>query len=287
MPIDVTNLTYIYFKKTPFQADALKGVNFHIDDNDFVAFIGATGSGKSTIIQHLNGLLTPSDGTVKVDEFLLTNNKKKNKNIGKLRKHVGVVFQFPEYQLFEETVEEDVAFGPKNFNVSKEEALIKAHKALLDVGLNESYFLRSPFELSGGEKRRVAIAGILALEPDILVLDEPTAGLDNEGRDVIMSLFEKIHHEQHKTIILVSHDMDLVNKYAKKVFVVDDGKIVAYGKPKDIFLSYLGHGDLEIPQIYAFCRLLKEKGIDLDVNKIENIDDLIDQIDERIQIKNG
>ena len=138
-----------------------------------------------------------------------------------------------------------------------------------------------------GMRERLGIAIALLNSPKLLVLDEPTAGLDNEGRDVIMSLFEKIHHEQHKTIILVSHDMDLVNKYAKKVFVVDDGKIVAYGKPKDIFLSYLGHGDLEITQIYAFCRIIKKKGIDLDVNKIENIDDLIDQIDERIQIKNG
>ncbi len=282
MPIDVKDLHYIYFKKTPFHADALNGVNFHIDNNKFVAFIGATGSGKSTIIQHLNGLLIPTSGEVKVDDFLLTNNKRKNKNISKLRKHVGVVFQFPEYQLFEETVEDDVAFGPKNFKVGKEEALLKAHQALLSVGLDESYFKRSPFELSGGEKRRVAIAGILAIEPDILVLDEPTAGLDSKGCEYIMSLLKKMH-DDNKTIILVSHDMDLVNKYCDYVYVVDEGKIVNQGSPKDVFVSQDLKGDLEIPKIYYFCRLLKQKGIDLDINSINNLDDLMNQIIERIK----
>ncbi len=282
MPIDVENIHYYYFKKTPFEYHALKGVSFHLDDHFFIAFIGATGSGKSTLIQHLNGLLTPESGQIKVDEYLITNNKKKNKKLHQLKKHVGVVFQFPEYQLFEETVEKDVAFGPKNFKVNDKDALELAHNALKSVGLDESYYERSPFELSGGEKRRVAIAGILALNPDILILDEPTAGLDNIGKTAIMNLLLDLY-KQGKSIILVSHDMDLVNQYCDEVFVMEDGNLIKRGKPKEVFLSYEGKGDLQIPKIYEFCRLLKENGKDLDINKINSVDDLVKQLLERMK----
>ena len=218
MPIKVDNLFYTYLPKTPNQTIALKGISFNIPDHSFVAFLGQTGSGKSTLMQNINALLVPQSGSIEVDEFKVAPNKRKNKNIKQLRKHVGLVFQFPEYQLFVETVEKDVAFGPKNFGDKNEEALKKAHDALISVGLNEKYFKRSPFELSGGERRRVAIAGILAINPDILILDEPTAGLDANGADAIMSLVKKMH-ENGKTIILVTHDMELVMKYLSLIHI--------------------------------------------------------------------
>ena len=188
MAIQVKDLRYIYLPKTPEQNVAVDGVSLTIPDNAFAAFIGRTGSGKSTLVQHLNALLTPFSGEIEIDDFKIINNRRKNKRIKELRKHVSLVFQFPEYQLFEETVEKDVAFGLKNFGVKNDEAIELAHKALLSVGLDEKYFQKSPFELSGGERRRVAIAGILAIDPDILVLDEPTAGLDVKGARDVMSL---------------------------------------------------------------------------------------------------
>ena len=276
MAIKVSDLFYVYNPKSPNRTEALNGVSLTIEDNSFVAFVGETGSGKSTLIQNLNALLLPSQGQIEVDDFIITPKKKKNKNIKQLRKHIGLVFQFPEYQLFEETVEDDVAFGVKNFGLKGEEALDKAHKALLSVGLDESYFKRSPFELSGGEKRRVAIAGILAIEPDILVLDEPTAGLDPKGVHEIMSLVEQMHKDG-KTIILVTHDMDIVLKHCQKVFVLNKGQLAFEGNPNQLFALNNEELSIEVPALYELARKLKDKGLKLDIESIHSIDDFVKQ----------
>ena len=276
MAIKVSDLFYIYNPKSPNRTEALNGVSLTIEDNSFVAFVGETGSGKSTLIQNLNALLLPSQGQVEVDDFIITPKKNKNNNIKQLRKHIGLVFQFPEYQLFEETVEEDVAFGVKNFGIKGEEAIDKAHKALLSVGLDESYFKRSPFELSGGEKRRVAIAGILAIEPDILVLDEPTAGLDPKGVNEIMSLVSQMHRDG-KTIILVTHDMDIVLKYCQKVFVLNKGQLAFEGNPNQLFALNNEELSIEVPALYELARKLKDKGLKLDIENIHSIDDFVKQ----------
>jgi len=277
MSIKIDNVFYTYSKKTPYESNALNGVSFEIKDNCFAAIIGKTGSGKSTLIQSLNALLTPTSGNIQVDNFDVTN--KKNKNIKQLRKHLGIVFQFPEYQLFEETVEDDVAFGLKNFGYSKEEALKKAHETLIELGLDESFFKRSPFELSGGEKRRVALAGILSIEPDILVLDEPTAGLDYRGVQDIMSIAVKMH-EQGKSIILVTHDMDIVLKYVEDVYVLCEGKLVYEGSPMNLFKNDFENYGIEVPPLYSFCKKLINRGIYLDLDKIKDVPSLIEQIDE-------
>lgn len=282
MPIKIDNLFHTYSKNTPFQSHAINGVSLEIEDGSFVAIVGSTGSGKSTLVQHLNALLLPDSGTVCVDDYLITNKKKKNKNIHDLRKHLGLVFQFPEYQLFEQDVETDVAFGPINFKVEKKEAIEKAHEALLSVGLDQSYFKRSPFELSGGEKRRVAIAGILAIEPKILVLDEPTAGLDPIGAKSIMDLVSKLHKEG-RTIILITHDMDLVLNYADRIIVLDNGKIVSDGAPSDVFLS-LDNPSIDLPQIYQIINEFRKYGFDLNQKDIKNIDDLVDCV---MKLKEG
>ena len=281
MPIEVKNLFHTYLVKTPNPSEALKGISLRIEDHSFNAIIVTTGSGKSTLIQHLNGLLIPTSGEIIVDEFKVTSNKKKNKNIKQLRKHVGVVFQFPEYQLFEDTVEKDVAFGPKNFGDDEETALNKARAAIKLVGLDETYFARSPFELSGGEKRRVAIAGILAINPDILVLDEPTAGLDPTGAKDIMDLVESLYLGG-KTIILVTHDMDLVLKYATKVFVLKDGTITYEGSPINLFNEVDETHSIDVPMLYKFIRKLNENGFKIDLTKISNIDDLVSILKERV-----
>ncbi|MCF0107430.1 MAG: energy-coupling factor transporter ATPase [Bacilli bacterium] len=277
MAIKVKDLFYTYLPKTPNETVALKGISLTIEEHSFTAFLGETGSGKSTLMQNLNALLIPSKGEIEVDNFVITPKKHKNKQIKQLRKHVGLVFQFPEYQLFEETVVKDVAFGVRNFGASKEVAIEKAKKALLSVGIDESYFSRSPLELSGGEKRRVAIAGILAIEPDILVLDEPTAGLDPKGAEEVMSLVKKMN-ESGTTIVLVSHDMELVMKYASKVFVLHEGKLVFEGTPNLLF-SHVDEGmSIEIPPVYLLANKLKEKGVPLDIENIRDIDDLTKQI---------
>ena len=279
MAIKVNDLFFTYNPKSPNKTNAINGVSLVIENNSFVAFVGETGSGKSTLIQNLNALLIPSLGEIEVDEFVITPKKNKNKNIKQLRKHLGIVFQFPEYQLFEETVEEDVAFGVKNFGIKGEEALNKAHKALLSVGLDESYFKRSPFELSGGEKRRVAIAGILAIEPDILVLDEPTAGLDPKGVNEIMSLVEQMHKDG-KTIILVTHDMDIVLKYCQKVFVLNKGQLAFEGDPYELFSFDNEKLSIEVPALYELSRKLKDKGLSLDIQNIHCVDDFVKQFME-------
>jgi energy-coupling factor transport system ATP-binding protein len=285
MPIEVRNVFYTYLKKTPNASDAIKGISLDIEDNSFIAIVGATGSGKSTFIQHLNGLLIPDSGEISIDEFKITNKKSKNKNIKALRKKVGVVFQFPEYQLFEETVEKDVAFGPKNFGDNNATAIKKAREALNIVGLDESYYQRSPFELSGGEKRRVAIAGILAIDPQILVLDEPTAGLDPVSSKKMIDLISDLH-KNGKTIILVTHDMDLVLKYASKVVVFKSGVITYQGDVSNLFNNVDETHDIEVPTLFKVSQELNKNNFDIDTSKIKNIDDLVSILKERL-IKHG
>lgn len=273
MSIKVNNIFHTYFKKTPNEVLALNDVSLEIQNNEFVAFVGETGSGKSTLVQHFNALLLPDKGTVEVNEFIVTPNKRKNKKLQPLRKAVGLIFQFPEYQLFEETVLKDVAFGPRNFGFNLEEATSKAKAALKMVGIDESYYDRSPFELSGGERRKVAIAGILAIDPDVLVLDEPTAGLDYQASDEVMDLVDSLH-KQGKTIILVTHDMNLVYKYASKVYYIENGKIGFSGKPIELFKQ--GVHPLEIPRLFFLTEELNKRGYHIPLDKVSSIKDVLD-----------
>ena len=278
MAIQIKNVSYVYLPKTPSTRVALNNVSLEIPQGSFVAFIGRTGSGKTTLVQQLNALLIPSEGEIQIDEFHIGTNKRKNKDIKKLRKHVSLVFQFPEYQLFEETVEKDVAFGLRNFGYKEADAIEEAHKALISVGLPEKYFKKSPFELSGGEKRRVAIAGILAINPDILVLDEPTAGLDAKGSHDVMSLVKKMN-DQGKTIIMVTHDMDLVMRYCDLVYVLKDGQLAYQGPTNKLFDSIdEATSAVEIPQLFQLAKRLKDNGAPIVMEKIKTIDDLVEQI---------
>ncbi len=283
MSITFDHVFHVFSKKTPFEFEALKDVSLEIEKGAFVAIVGRTGSGKSTLIQHINALLRPTEGEVKVDEFVNgPKNKLKGKPIKALRSKVGMVFQFPEYQLFEETVEKDVSFAPKNFGVSKEESIKRAHEALKMVGLDESFYNRSPFELSGGEKRKVAIAGILAAKPQVLVLDEPTAGLDPAASIDTMDLFKKIHEEENIDLILVTHDMDLVARYAKRVIVVADGSVAFDGKPTDLFEKDLAEYSLDNPSVYRAYKELKNMGLNLPNKELNTVDDLADAIKEAL-----
>ena len=277
MAVRIENLRYIYLPKTPNANVALDGVSLTIADNAFAAFIGRTGSGKSTLVQNLNALLIPTSGDIYVDEFHIGSKKRKNKNIKQLRKHVSVVFQFPEYQLFEETVEKDVAFGLRNFGYKEADAIEEAHRVLLSVGLDEKFFKKSPFELSGGEKRRVAIAGILAINPDILILDEPTAGLDASGAKYVMDIVENMHKEG-KTIILVTHDMDLVMRYCNLVYVLKDGQLAYQGLVSTLFDEIDESSAIEIPPLYQLAKKLKQRGAPIKIDEIKNVDDLVRQI---------
>ena len=261
MGIALENVSFTYQEGTPLASAALLDVSLTIEDGSYTALIGHTGSGKSTILQLLNGLLVPSQGSVRVFDTLITSTSK-NKDIRQIRKQVGLVFQFAENQIFEETVLKDVAFGPQNFGVSEEDAEKIAHEKLALVGIDESLFDRSPFELSGGQMRRVAIAGILAMEPAILVLDEPTAGLDPLGRKELMNLFKKLH-QSGMTIVLVTHLMDDVAEYANQVYVMEKGRLVKGGKPSDIFqdVVFMEEVQLGVPKITAFCKRLADRGV--------------------------
>ena len=272
MSVIVKNLTYIYDEGMPFASKAIDDISFEIKDNDFVGLIGHTGSGKSTLIQHLNGLLKPSSGEIIVNGFNITD---KDLNLTEIRKRVGIVFQYPEYQLFEETIEKDIIFGPMNFGVSEEEAKKVAHNVLKTVGLDESYLNKSPFDLSGGQKRRVAIAGILAMNPDILILDEPTAGLDPQGTNEMMSLFKRIN-ESGKTIILVTHDMNHVLQYCDEVVVMNHGKVEKHDTVTNVFKDseYLNSLGIDLPIITNFIIKLNNQGFNLD-SSINNIEQLI------------
>ena len=261
MDIRFKQVGFAYQAGTPFEMRALHDISFSIEDGSYVAIIGHTGSGKSTILQHLNALLKPTEGVVELGEKTIDSTTG-NKDLKPLRKKVGIVFQFPEAQLFEETVEKDIAFGPKNFGVSEEEALKTAAEVVKIVGLPEDVLKKSPFDLSGGQMRRVAIAGVLAMKPEVLVLDEPTAGLDPKGRFEMMEMFYKLHKEQNLTIVLVTHQMNDVSDYANHVVVVEAGKIVKEGSPKEVFedASWLLEKQLGVPTTLAFVEKLKSKG---------------------------
>ena len=261
MGIILDNVSYTYQEGTPFASAALSDVSLSIEDGSYTAIIGHTGSGKSTILQLLNGLLVPTEGSVRVFDTLITSTSV-NKQIRQIRKQVGLVFQFAENQIFEETVLKDVAFGPQNFGVSVEEAEAIAREKLALVGIDESLFGRSPFELSGGQMRRVAIAGILAMEPSILVLDEPTAGLDPIGRKELMALFKKLHQDGI-TIVLVTHLMDDVAEFADQVYVMEKGKLVKGGKPSLVFqnVEFMEKIQLGVPKITRFAQRLVDRGI--------------------------
>ena len=277
MGIQVKNIFYTYQKKATNATQALADVSLTINDNDFLAIVGETGSGKSTLAQMFNALLVPDKGDVLVNDYVINYKNRKSRKLRGLRKHVGLVFQFPEYQLFEETVEKDVAFGVKNFGIKGEEAIKRAHEALKQVGLDESYFKRAPFDLSGGEKRKVAIAGILAIDPDILVFDEPTAGFDPQSSKDLMNLITEFHNNG-KTIIIITHDMDLVNTYTKRVVMLERGQVTFDGSPSELFAYIKGYDRLDTPSVIKVAEKLKEKGMDIDINQIHTNEDLVEAI---------
>lgn len=278
MDIRFKQVGFAYQAGTPFEMRALHDVSFSIEDGSYVAIIGHTGSGKSTILQHLNALLKPTEGLVELGDKMIDSTTG-NKDLKPLRKKVGIVFQFPEAQLFEETVEKDIAFGPKNFGVSEEEALKIAAEVVKTVGLPEEVLKKSPFDLSGGQMRRVAIAGVLAMKPEVLVLDEPTAGLDPKGRLEMMEMFYKLNKEQNMTIVLVTHQMNDVSDYADHVIVIEAGNVVKEGSPKEVFsdASWLLEKQLGVPTTLAFVEKLKEKGWSTDKMPL-TLDELADAI---------
>lgn len=270
MSIKLENVCFTYSPGTAYEVHALKNINLEIHDGEFIGLIGHTGSGKSTLIQHLNGLERATSGNI---YYQGENIYAQGYSMKDLRSKVGLVFQYPEHQLFEVDVLTDVCFGPKNQGLSKEEAVERAKKALSMVGLKEKYYERSPFELSGGQKRRVAIAGVLAMEPEVLILDEPTAGLDPKGRDEILDQVKKLHEEHHITIILVSHSMEDVAKYVNRIIVMNQGEAMFDGTPKEVFSHYkeLEAIGLAAPQVTYIVHELADKGFDVrtDVTTIE------------------
>ena len=271
MPISFEHVSYIYSRNTPYEYAALKDVNLTITEGKITAIIGMTGSGKSTLVQHLNALLLPEEGKIEILDRTITAGTKP-KQLKSLRKNVGLVFQFPEYQLFEETVLKDTAFGPKNFGVSEAEAVLKAKQALQQVGIPESYYEKSPLELSGGQKRRVAIAGILAMDPSVLVLDEPTAGLDPSGTASMMKLFSRLNKEMNKTVLIVTHDMEQVFQYCDEVVVVEDGSIRTHMSVQDFFRDSSLCREMNIlpPAVIRMRDMLNENGFAID-NSISDI----------------
>jgi len=277
---DITfeQVNYWYQAGTPFAVQALKNIDLQITPGSFTAVIGQTGSGKSTLIQHLNALLKPSSGTVKIGDRVI-NNETKNKHLKPLRKKVGIVFQFPENQLFEETVLKDIAFGPQNFGISETDALVLAKRMAGEVGLDEALLKRSPFDLSGGQMRRAAIAGLLALEPEVLVLDEPTAGLDPRGRLEIMQLVTRLRQEQNLTIVLITHQMDDVANYANQVVVMGHGELIKQGTPREIFSDpkWLENHQLGLPSATKMAYELQQSGFTFKTMPL-TVEELADQL---------
>ncbi|NCU18119.1 energy-coupling factor ABC transporter ATP-binding protein [Pallidibacillus pasinlerensis] len=280
MEIKTKHLEYVYQKNSPFEKRALYNINITIPENSYTAIIGHTGSGKSTLLQHFNGLLQPTSGEIQIGDLVIGSEKKK-KGLKSIRKKVGIVFQFPEHQLFEETVEKDICFGPMNFGLSEEEAKIRAKKALKQVGLNEEFLQKSPFDLSGGQMRRIAIAGVLAMKPEVLVLDEPTAGLDPRGRTEIMDMFYSLYKQHGISIVLVTHSMEDASKYADHIIVMHKGTVYKYGTPREIFdspeeLIKLG---LDVPESIRFQLKLEEKiGAQIGKQPSISINELTDNI---------
>lgn len=261
--IKLKNVSYVYMQGGPFEKKALNNVSLEIDEGEFIGLIGHTGSGKSTLIQLLNGLLKPSEGEITVGKYCLTDKKTKLRDV---RFNVGLVMQYPEYQLFEETVFKDIAFGPKNMGLDKEEIRHRVEFAANLVGLRPELLDKSPFDLSGGQKRRVAIAGVLAMEPKVLILDEPTAGLDPAGRDEILYKIKDMHERMNLTVILVSHSMEDVAKLADRILVMNGGEVEMFGTPREIFkngdrLTEIG---LNVPQVTRIANGLKKRGFPID-----------------------
>lgn len=276
MPISVQNLTHIYSSDSPFERAAVNNVSFDIKDGEFVGIIGHTGSGKSTLIEHLNGLLKPNIGHIFIDNEDITD---PSCNMKKLRSKVGLVFQYPEYQLFEETVFDDIAYGPKNLGLTPEEIKNRVYEAIRFVGLNENLLFRSPFDLSGGQKRRVAIAGVLAMNPKILILDEPTAGLDPAAKNDLLNRLKNLHKEKRITILLVSHSMEDISVTAEKILVMSKGELVIFNTVERVFkekdlLKSIG---LDVPQICEVLAYLRNKGYDID-DSIFGVDKAADLI---------
>jgi len=286
MAIKFEQVNYLYPSFDGNDFSALKDINLEISDKgEFITLIGETGSGKSTLVQHMNALMRPTTGSVTIYGIKIEKNTNKDKKIklNPLRQKVGLVFQFPEYQLFEETVLKDIIFGPKNFGVKEEEAIQRAIKVIKHVGLDESYLERSPFNLSGGEKKRVSIAGILAMEPDILVLDEPTSGLDPKGRDALLELFTDIHEKLNKTVLIITHDMNVVYKYSSRVIVLSEGKLVFDGKPSKLFIDKnIEDWNLDLPDIIEITKKLENK-LDMKFNSSpRNVDELFALLKEAL-----
>ena len=286
MDITFENVSYTYQKNTPFEHKALENISFHIPKRSFVAIIGHTGSGKSTLIQHLNGLLIPTEGKVTIGEYELTK-EKKPENMKALRSKVGIVFQYPEHQLFEETVEKDIAFGPKNFGLDDATIEKRIKEVLPKVGLSEELLSRSPFDLSGGQMRRVAIAGVLASKPSVYVLDEPTAGLDPRGQKEIMDMFYELHHEEKATTILVTHNMEDALKYADYIIILNKGKKYMEGTPEEIFKheEALHNVHLKVPQSIQFIKQFNERfQTDIPLKK-HSLEELAEKIVKTIRSK--
>lgn len=300
MPIKIEKLNYTYDIGRPSEREALLDINLLFADHCFSALIGRTGSGKSTLIQQMNGLLLPTSGKITVGDYVIDMTleyreskngpivdrkamkkkaKKKLKDIKSLRKRVGLVFQFPEYQIFEESVIRDVMFGPRNFGADETKAREQAEEALSMVGLDSSFYDRSPFELSGGEKRRVAIAGIIAMEPDVLILDEPTVGLDRAGEDRLMNLLGEIS-KKGTSIIIATHNMDIVLRYCSRAIVLNYGKVVSDTSPLELFKddTFLKDSSIEPPKVFAFARELRKNGLDIDLDRIKDTKSLADEI---------
>lgn len=279
MPIVLDSVTYTYGQGTPFEKQALTGISLTINEGEFIGIIGHTGSGKSTLVQHLNGLLHPTEGQVTVNGINLTD---KTEEAKQSRHMVGMVFQYPEHQLFEETIAKDIAFGPTNLGLTQEEIEQRVKDAMDFVGLDyKTYADRSPFHLSGGQMRRVAIAGVVAMKPKYLVLDEPSAGLDPAGREEIFAEIMRLHKEQGVTVILVSHNMEDISKMATRLLVIDDGKVLLDGKPIDIFMKYretLQKAGVDVPPVSQLTAYLNQRGLPVSEEAI-TIDDVVASIE--------
>ena len=289
MQISLKNVSYTYNYKTPYAREVLKDINLNVEEGSYTVIIGKTGSGKSTLIEHINGLLLPTHGEVLVNNVLITNPKSKKekrelaKKLKLLRQDVAVLFQFSEQQLFETSVLKDIIFAPLNYGISEERAISKAKELIKLVGLDESYLDKSPFELSGGEMRKVALCGVLALEPKVLILDEPTVALDYKSREEIMTMVKKLKDELNMTIVLISHNMNYVLEYADKVFVLKNGKINFEGTVEELFAdeNLLKENSLEQPELLKFYNKLQENNIKLNVFP-RKYEDLIDALKNKI-----